>query len=229
MVLKLSIDQDIVTLAVKGISKAVTQMEKDAAYALRSTVTRTAAMGRKALNDALKSRLNNPVAFLYQAYFFKPATDLNNPQATILVGGGFTAGSKADYIAAITDTGEHVTSRVTKRLRREGVLRGSEYAAATPAIRRNSRGDINGGYLQKVLAGDKGLRIKKGKYRGLYEIKKTRRGGIKKIYTPSHKPRRYNPRVNVEKVLRPIIESFDVRYNEAFQKNIKRSIARTLK
>lgn len=231
MVLKLSIDQDIVTLAVKGINKAVTQTQKDAQYALRSTVTRTAAMGRKALNETLKTKLHRPVPFIHRAYFFQPAKSLENPTARILVGGGFTAGSKADFIESITDTGKHITSRMTKRLRRAGVLRSGEFAIATRGIKRNSKGNINGGYLQKLLTGGKGVLIRKGKYRGLYEIKGglKKEGRLRKVYGAGKEPRRYQPKVSVDKVLDPIIASFDERFNEAFQKNIRRSLSRSLR
>ena len=231
MPIDLSIDRDIINLGVKAARKALDQTQKDAQFALRSTVTRTASLGRKALNDALKTKLDRPVPFIYRAYFFEPAKSLEKPVARILVGGGFTAGAKADYIEAITITGKHVTSRMTKRLRRAGVLRSGEFAIPTRGIKRNSKGNINGGHLQKLLTGGKGVLIRKGKHRGLYEIKggSKREGRLRKVYGPGREPRRYQPKVNVDLVLKPIIASFDKRFNDAFQKNVERSSSRALR
>ena len=224
MPITIGIDQDIVTLAIKGLSKAVTQLEKDTAYALRSTVTRTAAMGRARLNNELKTQLDRPVPFIYRAYFFQPAKDLDNPVARILVGGGFTPGSKADYIDSITRTGEYVEGRMTKRLRRSGVIRHSEVALPTRRLKRTPRGNISGPNLNKVI--HHGIAIKKGKYRGLYQIQ---RGKFVKVFTPGRTPRKYSPRVNVEVVLKSVIDKFDVMYNEQLQKNIRKSLAKSLR
>lgn len=225
MPLSLSIDKDILTLSLKGVNAALTQAQKDAQFAARATVTQIANEGRVALNNALKNKLDRPVPFIYKAYFYQRATSLEKPVARILVGGGFTAGSKADYIESITETGKHIPGRLTKRFRRSGLLRSGESLVATRKFKRNSKGNISGAKVVRLLY--KGVVLNEGGWRGVYE----RRGRkIVKMLTPARVgDYRRKPLVDVDKVLAPVLKTFEVKFDANYKKALTRSIAKALR
>ena len=225
MVLNVTFGGDIVTLAAKGVSKFITQAQKDAAYALRTTVTQTAVEGRRVMTEELKSKLDRPVPFIFKSYFYRPAKDLENPVAQVLV-----RGDKVDnYIESITQTGKHVPTRLTQRFTKHiPLLRPGESLVPTKRVKRNSKGNVPASAVSRLISSNaagtqatkRAIVIKKGRYRGIYQIQRRK---FTKIWTPA-RVNSYRPRIDLEKVLARVTKDFDRRYNENLQKNINKSL-----
>ena len=201
-------------------SRGVNQLQREAKYALRQTVTQTAALARKELESEYKARLDRPIKYIYRAYFYEQARSLENPIALLKVA---TSGNidKLEYVDAIQRTGIHVPTRLTKKYRQEGLLRPTESLQPTRAVRRNSRGNVGGRYVQTLLQKkNEKIVIKKGRYRGIY---RNIRGRFTKVFTPAVVGRyRTNPAVNVKRVLIPLQKSFAKRFALNYQKNLAR-------
>lgn len=207
--------------------KAVEQAEKAAKYALRTSINQTAFAARTKLLESYHRILDRPVPFIARAYFYRKATSLENPVASLVVAVGGNDEGKDPYIDAITRTGKHVASRLTRKYRSEGLLRSHETLHPTRAVKRNSRGNVSGSFVTRLLQSkgrNQKIVIRKGKYRGLYQ---NIRGRFTKIYTPST-PGRYrrNPLIDVNKELIPVVKDFDRLYKENYQKNLNRSQSR---
>ena len=207
--------------------KAVEQAEREAKYALRTTINQTAFAARAKLVVSYKSILDRPVPYIFKAYFYQKATSLDNPQARLVVAVGGKDLGKDPYIDAITRTGEHTPTRLTKKYRSEGLLRGNESLHPTRAVKRNARGNVSGSFVTKLLQSkgrNQKIVIKRGRYRGLYQKV---RGRFTKIYTPTVAKRyRRIPLINVNAELIPVIKDFDRLFKENFQKNLSRSANR---
>lgn len=210
---------------VLAIESLVGQAERDAKYALRTTLNQTAFAGMRELQNAYKKYLDRPVPYIYRAYFVRKATSLENPVAALVVKVGGRDEGVDPYIDAITRTGKHVPTRLTKRFRRSGLLRSGESLQPTRGVKRNARGNVSGSYVSTLLQKkNKAIIIERGDYRGIYSIVG---GRFRKVYTPARVGRyRTNPAVDVTKALRPVILGFDKLFKENYARNQARTQAR---
>lgn len=206
------------SINIKSALESIGQLQKDTQHAQRTTVTQVAANGRSQITSALQSNLDNPVPWIAKAYRFEKATDLKNPVARILV----TDSKRLDYIISIIDSGQHITSRLTDKARRQGTIKRSESLVPTRRLKLNARGNLTKRSADRLL--NEGVFVR-GKKAGIY-IQKGKK--FTKVLTPS-RVSPYKPLVDPVKILQREAANFGPLYQKALQKNISRSISKRLR
>ena len=219
--LKLSMDVDFVKLT----SNAVKTITRDTKYALRTTVTQTAVQIRKDLKKELETKLDRPVPFITKAYFYKPATNLDKPEALVYV-----RGDKVDnYIESLIKTGAHVATRLTLRFTHHTrLLNPGESLVPTRRVKRNRYGNVPGSAVSRLISSNaagtvatkRAIVRRTGKYRGIYQIQGRK---YVKIWTPAI-VKKYRPPINVDKVVTNVTKDFDKRFDKNIQINLQRSL-----
>ena len=209
------IDLNVIA-ATQGTIKKFQGVSMAHKQALRTTITRTAFKGRQAITKALQTKLNRPLPYIFRAYVYEPATDLENPRARIFI----KDRGRIRYLISTVQTGEHIPTSITKWGKREGIIHGRESLVATRQAKRTSKGNLSPSYVRRVR--QRGVVVRKGSRRGIY-LKRGRK--LQKIFTPAIISR-YRPPVNVFGVLKTVTQGFTAEYNAQVKHFVLRALSR---
>ena len=208
------------TAVVKNTVKALERYEQETKKALRSTTTRIAANSRRETKKELGDKLDRPVPWIQNAYFFKPATDLENPEALLFV----VEDERLEYLESITETGEHIESEITLESRNNGLLRANEILVPTPAVKRDRRGNVGPNRYGKFKR--QGITVKNGPRRGIYiKSGKGKRAKFTKVLHPVTYTN-YTPRVKPRAIVEKQSEQFQALYDKDLSDRIARALGR---
>lgn len=191
-------------------------INQDSKKALRQTTTQVTFKGRAALKEELKDKLENPVPWIVNSYFAKPATDLEDPTGTIFVK---ESGNREQFIDSITRTGSHIPNTVTERARASGLLRSGESLVPTYRVRRNAKDNVGKGPYRRF---SKYRRVTAEDGRGFYGKGTT--GTDTKLFTPATVDK-YDPLFDPEKVVDRVAQR---NFAPLYEKNYEAAVVKTL-